>query len=417
MEAFPARVPPRAANLVFILLGLVLVAAFVPLPLRVTSPGASADREVAREEAARLSQLDEALSREEQTAETVEIRRLLAEAQRALEDDKQTPEQALATLTDLEERIYRMGDGDRQGLEAALAALSASLASTPGQEDLAKRLATSDLKQVSRDLRRLGQEQGQMAPAQRAEIGRALQAAAQNAARSNQQFARSLQAAADAMAQGQTDPQGAQRAMNELASQAQSAANRDRALSQAQASRSNVARSGDSAPQQGLAQAGSNGGLPRDGSRGSQQQGQGSSQADSSMPGAQQGQGSTGQAGSQSGQGDTSSSSGASEPDGTQGGSGAGQGDGGDSSKDGQIYDPTFGTRPEQVSGQDQFQPSEVSSDPYLSQAQQNGARVGYRDVYGQYQDRAVRNIEQSYVPLGLKDLVRQYFDELDPNK
>ena len=54
---------------------------------------------------------------------------------------------------------------------------------------------------------------------------------------------------------------------------------------------------------------------------------------------------------------------------------------------------------------------------PRLSPAEQNGSQVGYRDVYGQYQDRAVQNIEQSYVPLGMKDLVRQYFNELDPNK
>ena len=43
-------------------------------------------------------------------------------------------------------------------------------------------------------------------------------------------------------------------------------------------------------------------------------------------------------------------------------------------------------------------------------------SRVGYDTVYNDYQRAANRALESDYVPLGLRDVVREYFTSLDPN-
>ena len=43
-------------------------------------------------------------------------------------------------------------------------------------------------------------------------------------------------------------------------------------------------------------------------------------------------------------------------------------------------------------------------------------SRVGYDAVYNDYQRAANRALESDYVPLGLRDVVREYFTSLDPN-
>ena len=40
-------------------------------------------------------------------------------------------------------------------------------------------------------------------------------------------------------------------------------------------------------------------------------------------------------------------------------------------------------------------------------------ARVDYRDVLPTYQERATKAMQDRYIPLGMKDLVRDYFSSL----
>ena len=42
-----------------------------------------------------------------------------------------------------------------------------------------------------------------------------------------------------------------------------------------------------------------------------------------------------------------------------------------------------------------------------------NPALVPYREVYQRYMDAASQALEQSYIPSGLKDYVKGYFEEL----
>jgi len=406
LDAFPIRVPLRAGNLALIAAVLIPIAALAPNPLASTHP-ADRSHEVAKAEAVKLDQLANQLAQQDQNPRTNQIRQLLQDAAQKLQSDTASPDQQLAALSDLEAQLNQLGAADQQGLDAALAALAASLANTPGQGDLAKRLATGDLQQVSRDLRHLGQDQRGMSAAERAQLARALQEAAQNAARSNQGFARGMQQAASALANSQGADQ-AQQALNGLADQVGSAASQQQALAQTQASQSNLSRA---TGQQG-AGAQSNSSTQPGSAADQRQAGTGDRQEGGNAPGQASGEQ------SQPGEGTSpsqNSSPGAGQQGQQPGGSSAGSGDA--TSQQDQIYDPLYGSHTEQVPNQQPFQPSEVSNDPYLSSPDQNGSQVGYRQVYGQYEKRAVQNIEQSYVPLGMKDLVRQYFNELDPNR
>ena len=42
-------------------------------------------------------------------------------------------------------------------------------------------------------------------------------------------------------------------------------------------------------------------------------------------------------------------------------------------------------------------------------------ASVPYRDVYSEYADEAGAALEGSYIPLGVKQYVRDYFSSLEP--
>ena len=41
---------------------------------------------------------------------------------------------------------------------------------------------------------------------------------------------------------------------------------------------------------------------------------------------------------------------------------------------------------------------------------------VDYRDVLPTYQERATRAMQDRYIPLGMKELVKEYFSSLQPN-
>jgi hypothetical protein len=45
-----------------------------------------------------------------------------------------------------------------------------------------------------------------------------------------------------------------------------------------------------------------------------------------------------------------------------------------------------------------------------------NGAFVPYRDVYSEFNGYAQTSLDRSYVPLSVKDYVRDYFSSLNPS-
>ena len=49
-------------------------------------------------------------------------------------------------------------------------------------------------------------------------------------------------------------------------------------------------------------------------------------------------------------------------------------------------------------------------------QGSNNGSYVPYDQVYGEFYDYALTTLDRSYVPISVKDYVRDYFSSLDPN-
>ena len=50
-------------------------------------------------------------------------------------------------------------------------------------------------------------------------------------------------------------------------------------------------------------------------------------------------------------------------------------------------------------------------------QGQNNGALTPYQQVFGDFYDYALTTLDRNYVPLSVKDYVRDYFSSLDPTK
>jgi hypothetical protein len=44
-----------------------------------------------------------------------------------------------------------------------------------------------------------------------------------------------------------------------------------------------------------------------------------------------------------------------------------------------------------------------------------NGSYVPYQDVFTTFEDFAMTSLERNYIPLSVKDFVRDYFSSLDP--
>jgi len=51
-----------------------------------------------------------------------------------------------------------------------------------------------------------------------------------------------------------------------------------------------------------------------------------------------------------------------------------------------------------------------------MDDAYRNDAQVGYSSVYADYQEKATQSLQNSYIPSGLKDLVKDYFSSLAPS-
>ena len=46
-----------------------------------------------------------------------------------------------------------------------------------------------------------------------------------------------------------------------------------------------------------------------------------------------------------------------------------------------------------------------------------NGALTPYEQVYGDFRDYALTSLDRNYVPLSVKDFVKDYFTSLDPSR
>ena len=249
--------------------------------------------------------------------------------------------------------------------------------------------------------------------------------------------------------QGQNGQQGQQGQQNPQSGQPQSNQQNQQGQNGQQGQPGDQGQQGQ--PNQSSQQQGQPGDQGQSGQQGQAQDGQqgqsGSQPGNQGQPGQGSQAGQSGQQGQQGQNGQPSPGDG-SQQDGSQSGSasGAGAGDGtGDAGQDGQgapsqtgqmpqnnnpdgqgqgQYDPVYA--PQRIDGQSaNDQQVQLSGDASQSPVQEgdfsqnpNGnVNVPYDQVFSDYSDAANRALESDYIPLGLRDVVRDYFSSLEPGQ
>lgn len=425
LEVFPMRAP-RAELVVSALVVLVGAAFyFAPNPWAVNARAANPATAVARDQAQRVDRL--AASLQQENPEIQQLRDVLQRGARTVDTRSSEPESALNALEDLEEQIRQMGLGDDQ-LAAALAAISSALAGEEGTAGLAAAINTGDMREIARAARDLGQQAETMSGQDRERVARALRDASDRASRASPATAGQLGDAAEALAGGgegqeavagqegqagqrsgstrggqQGTGRSAQEAMGDLANSAEAAAERQRAQSQLEGSRNALERAlGRSQSRSGPSSARSQANTQRNragtaGANGEGQEGQSGA-----------GQGENGEGG-QDGEGGSQGQGGEGENPG-QNGSGAGTGTLNQTGPGTQI--DTI-TRPEMVGGES-FTPDETTSNPYLGEAGDGDVTAGEESVNATFARRTTQAGDGANIPLGLRDLVKDYFSAID---
>ncbi|MFO7624108.1 MAG: hypothetical protein R6V73_07135 [Anaerolineales bacterium] len=385
---------------------------FLPNPMDEVIAQRAAIAQAAEEQADAIDQLREEIAESDQLSPELQeqLLRRLAELAEQLRNNPGDLAEALADLSRVEEALRAQLDPQAALRQATLEALAAQLQTLAQTESR----PAADTSATTEALNQLAEMMAQMDQAQREELAQTL---AQMAARASQTGDSSLaQALASLAGAAQT---GDSQAASQAASQAGQAFSRAQSQFSDQASlQQTLSRLQDS--RQALGQAGQGRSVAQ-----ASGQGQGSGEGDGNGDGDGEGDGS-GQ-GQGQGQGQPGGGGGTTAdtlpPATSSGAAGRPQGDGqaGSVTDVGeQVYAP-WERRPN--SGEQVFIPGQDTdqgdtqvrerTDPLPGAA--NPALMPYYDVYYTYIEAANQVIEQSYIPSGLKDYVREYFSNLEP--
>lgn len=346
-----------------------------------------------------------------------------------------------AQLEEIENELGETVELDQSALEAA-AALEDFIPPAESEADSINSAGDDqrpldELQDLSQGLQQLGEQAAQMSPEEAAAAAEALRQAAEELAATNQELAQDMQsmsealegadaealqqeldAALDQIAQEEgrqgrnQDAQMLLQEQSELAEEAAEAIARGQSQEGQQESedaRQGAPQQSDSGQQQGDQQAG----------QAQQSASQSNQPADRNRPGrVEQGQQSqdSRSAGAGAGSGEASNVSLA---------GGAGEDQGADTNNQttgrGEIeYEALYSPSGIGGGGQDEIRLRTDASDTTLAEGDFDDnplgeSRVSYDSVFSDYQNAANRALESDYVPLGLRDVVREYFTSLEP--
>jgi hypothetical protein len=374
----------------------------------------------------------------------LQIARVLTRLQHQLAAAR-TPAQALKAIAQAQDALKRLANTQAAAQQAALSALASSLLRSAATRPLAKALRQGNPASIAAAMRNLAAQLAHMSAAQRADMARTMQAAA-NAAARDPSLSQALQNAATSLAQ--QDTSGAQSAL--AAAGRQAAADAARAEQQAALNAANTAldnarndvsglsnsSSGSPAARKG---GGAAGGKPGQGTAGTgrggaPQTGQGSGQGAGRGHGKGQGQG-AGQ-GKGKGQGGKGQGNGNGKGQGRGQGQGTGQGQGqGAGVGQGQGSGATAGQgqgggkggggarggnggKGGAATGQRIYVPGNQGQGPSSTtngapSAPAGGSTQPWRSVLPAYERAARASLENSALPPDQRALVKQYFDQL----
>jgi hypothetical protein len=431
LEAFPLHVPRRELIATFFVVLVAAIVGFSPNPWLLRARASNPSITIAREQAQRVQRLADSLPAN-QSPEIDALRQMVSKGAKTMDARSNEPDAALNALQDLEEQVQQMSAGDDQ-LSASLAAIASALAGDQSTQALADAINTGDMRQISQASKDLAQAVQGMSPQDQQRVAMVMRDAANRAGRVSQsvgnqlqQTANGLQAAAQAAAGAQADQssadgqqadangaQAAADALNQLSDNAAAADARQRTASQLESSRNALERA-----------------LGRTQSRSGNNSNSNSNRSAANGQGSQSDQaGSQGQDGTGQGQGQTGDQSGAgTDPGGT--GSQNGQGDNGNDTGQGGGYstggDPNSVNNggspsgldaiydPQQVPTGGQVSPNESSVNPYTSESGGGDAQAAPEAVQPSYSNQPTQGNDQGSIPLGLRDLVKDYFSSLD---
>jgi hypothetical protein len=389
---------------------------------------------IAREQAQRVQRLADSLPQND-SPDIDALRQLLSKGAQTMQARSNEPDAALNALQDLEEQVQQMSAGDDQ-LSAALAAIASALAGNQNTQALSDAINTGDMRQISQASKDLAQATAGMSSQDKLQLAQVLRDASQRAGRESQSLSNTLSSAANALqasaaaagdpsqagqqagqadgqqgdAGGAQSAQSASDALNQLSQSAAAADARQRTSSQLESSRNALERA------LGRTQSRSGNSNTSSSSRSSSNsQGSNGNQSGSqSQDGNGQGQsGEQGAGGDQNGPGSQGNQAGAGDDTGMGGGYSTG-GDGQSQATNGSPsgLDSIYTPQQDQPGGN--VAPDESSMNPYTTEAGTGNAQTAPQSVQPQYSNKPTQGNDQGSIPLGLRDLVKDYFSSLD---
>ncbi|HTY09135.1 MAG TPA: hypothetical protein VMF29_08220 [Candidatus Edwardsbacteria bacterium] len=350
----------------------------------------------------------------------------LDKAIQTLKQPDVSQQEALAALNNTQQELKNLSQQSAAQKQQALEGLS-GLFSDTAAKDFADALANGDMQAAGQALQNL--DPNNLTPDQQKSLGQALQSAAGQLADSNPQLSQQLGQAGQALQNGdageaqkqlgqagQSIQQQGQQAQSGQSGQngqsGQSGQNGQNGQNSQGGGDPNIQQYSDQVGQQGQNVAGAGkGGANQPGQNGmaqAPQQGQGSNQ--------QQGQQGQGAGGAGRGEGNGAAQGG---QENGQMSTNNGPGDGGE-----KPWENIF--TPQRVGGQggpnvdipgtpDPGVPTGVEGD--FANNPSGQSNVPYNQVWSDYASSVNQALESGYIPLGMRDLIKNYFSNLDPNK
>lgn len=392
--------PLRPSRPALAVLGVLVVALafllWLPNPQETVLAQRAAVRAAIEEQIEELEAAREAVAEAEglTEAERELLLEALDEAIAALDEGRATPEEALAALAQAEQVLVPLRDPGATGVRAGLDRAAGEMSDSTLTRDIAEALARGDYRAAAQALAAYSETKGEMLTREEElELARELAQAAEALAASDPALAEQLARAAQAIERGEIAQ--AREAIRQAAQQMGAAGERverqeavEGTLAQLQEGREQIAQAGGRQFGAGAQGAGEQEGreVGKQGSGGAGEQGSGEAE----------------------------------RPGGQQAGAGVGQRGHHEDAGTGAPYDEVYvpyrldaqGTEVE--IGREGDEGVWVGDTP-LPAPQGGRASVPYRQVYADYAARAGAALEGSYIPLGMKQYVRDYFSSLEP--
>lgn len=420
-QIYPIRLPWRWLGLANGLALAIFLSLLLPNPYLAGLQQQARTREVMAKQKDLLQEIRADLIENEALLETPAGQntvQTLDELIESLEKEQLTAEEAMADLAEAEQQLATL-ENALAGQEATLNDLAETINQFESGADLAEAIEQRDHSRAAEFLQAAAESPPTEAESAQ-QLADTLQQMAQTAeANGNDELAESLQQAAEALQQaaaGGITPQNSEALQETLQQAAEALAQAEQQLDSQEALEQALGNIQEAREQ--LAEAGQG-----DGQGQAQQQAQaGQGQGQGQQPGGW-GQGLPGNEGAGAGQGDP----GPGAPDlyadkpipeelDTDNGPGPGRQ---------AEYNPQFPpihwggedgplVNPEQQGAEGGLPIGEAPVDP---NQESNPAQVPYNQVYRQYADAAGEALDDSYIPLGMKEFVRNYFGALEPGE